>query len=312
MVNELRLAYTRADFSGQLSPQYDVNSGQNLSLEYGLPSLTKGGLPLINIYDNTSSVANIGSQVSTLGTSLEQQYQIADNIYITKGASTWKFGVDLSRALLNAESLYSIAGGNYQFRFVQTDNNGTGGTQATIGGNPVASFLLGVPNSVVLANTAIPYYYRWAAGAAYIQNDWKIRPNLTLNIGVRYSLQLPPQRAQQPARLPRSRHWRKPFQLSTPCQLAELQRPRPRPPGFPSSRRLRRSRSRSPATAAARPISPRFAGWISSPRFGFAYTPPIPGTELLGRTRRVRYFPCPADRPEPQPGSELYDRRGKL
>src|SRR5579864_4152817 len=60
IVNELRLAYTRADFSGQLSPQYDVKSGQNLSTEYGLPSLTKGGLPLINIYDNMGSPANIG------------------------------------------------------------------------------------------------------------------------------------------------------------------------------------------------------------------------------------------------------------
>src|SRR6202043_178599 len=138
-----------------------------------------------------NSPANIGAQPSTLGYSLEQQYEIADNVYITKGASTWKFGVDLSRALLNAESLYSIAGGNYQFRYLQTDQTGAAGTQAAIGGNPVASFLLGVPNSVVLANTAIPYYYRWGAAAACVQNDWRARQNLTLNIGLRYSLQLP-------------------------------------------------------------------------------------------------------------------------
>src|SRR5713226_4631183 len=185
IVNELRLAYTRADFSGQLSPEYDVKSGRNLSTENGLPSLTKGGLPLINIYDNMSSPANIGSQVSTLGYSLEQQYQIADNVYITHGNSTWKFGVDLSRAMLNAESLYSLAGGNYQFRYVQTDQTGAAGTQSAVGGNPVASFLLGVPNSIVLGNTDIPYYYRWGA-AGYVQNDWRARSNLTLNIGLRY------------------------------------------------------------------------------------------------------------------------------
>ena len=55
VVNELRLAYTRADFSGQLSPEFDVLSGRNLSTEFGLPSQTKGGLPLINIYDNGNS-----------------------------------------------------------------------------------------------------------------------------------------------------------------------------------------------------------------------------------------------------------------
>jgi hypothetical protein len=218
VVNELRLAYTRADFSGQLSPQYDVKTGQNLSTELGLPSLTKGGLPLINIYDNAASPANIGTQPSTLGYSLEQQYEIADNVYVTHGASTWKFGVDLSRALLNSEFLYSLAGGNYQFRYLQTDQTGAAGTQATIGGSAIASFLLGVPNSIVLANTAIPYYYRWNSGAAYVQNDWKVRPNMTFNLGVRYSLQLPRtennnlQGFLDPALA-------KTVQLPTPCQL---------------------------------------------------------------------------------------------
>ncbi len=191
VVNELRLAYTRATFSGQLTPQYDVTSGQNLSTQYGLPSLTTGGLPLINIYDNSNSVANIGSQVSTLGYNLEQQYEIADNVYVTRGGMTWKFGVDLSRALLNTQSLYGADGGNYQFRYIQTDSNGATSGQAALGGSPIASFLLGVPQQITFANALIPYYYRWNSGAAYVQNDWKVKPNLTLNLGLRYSLQLP-------------------------------------------------------------------------------------------------------------------------
>ncbi|MBV9085014.1 MAG: hypothetical protein JOZ62_20235, partial [Acidobacteriaceae bacterium] len=165
VVNELRLAYTRANFSGQLSPQFDVKSGENLSTEYGLPSLTKGGLPLINIYDLGTSPANIGNQPSTLGYSLEQQYEIADNVYVTRGGMTWKFGVDLSRALLNTESLYSLAGGNYDFRYLQTDNTGAPGSVSSNGGSAFASFLLGVPDSIVLGSSDIPYYYRWNSGA---------------------------------------------------------------------------------------------------------------------------------------------------
>jgi hypothetical protein len=189
VVNELRLAYTRANFSGALPPQYDINTGQNISTQNGLPSLTKGGVPLLSF--ELDSFGAIGSQGSTQNTNLEQQYEIADNVYITRGAMTLKFGVDLSRDMLNAENFYAADGGNYSFRYVQTDSTGGAGTQANIGGFGLASYLLGVPNQVSLATSLIPYYYRWNSGAGYVQNDWKIRPNLTLNLGMRYSLQLP-------------------------------------------------------------------------------------------------------------------------
>ena len=52
--------------------------------------------------------------------------------------------------------------------------------------------MLGVANgTVTLRNTEIPYYYRWEAIAGFVQNDWKVKRNLTLNLGVRYSLQMP-------------------------------------------------------------------------------------------------------------------------
>ncbi len=274
IVNELRLAYTRADFSGQLSPQYDINSGENLSAELGLPSLTKGGLSLWNIYDNGNSPANIGTQVSTLGYSLEQQYEIADNVYVTKGASTWKFGVDLSRALLNDESLYSVAGGNYQFRFLQTNSNGTTGAIGTTGGNAFASFLLGVPNSVVLSPAAIPYYYRWNSGAAYVQNDWKVRPNLTLNIGMRYSLQLPRtelynhQGFLDPS-LART------VQLSTPCPLPDCKASSAALGLGTITQAVEVPFAFSGYGGRSRYLTP--IHWLNfEPRFGFAYTPHLP------------------------------------
>jgi hypothetical protein len=37
----------------------------------------------------------------------------------------------------------------------------------------------------------LSYYYRWNSLAAFVQNDWKVRPNLTINLGFRYSLQYP-------------------------------------------------------------------------------------------------------------------------
>jgi hypothetical protein len=85
--------------------------------------------------------------------------------------------------------LYGTFGGIYSFNVAQTNSNGTGtGT----GGSGFASYLLGVPNgNVTMANAQIPYYYRWNSAAGFVQNDWRIRPSLTLNIGMRYGLQMP-------------------------------------------------------------------------------------------------------------------------
>ncbi len=185
MVNDLRLNYTRGRFSGTFSPQFDVKTGENLSTELGLPSLTKGGLPLFNGFGTFNA---IGSQGSTLNDNVEERYNVADTIYLTHGAMTWKFGVDLTHELLNEQSFYAAAGGSYSFRYLQTDSTGT---STGAGGDAFATFLLGVPNAVSLADAVLPYYYRWNAAAGFVQNDWKVKPNLTFNLGLRYSLQTP-------------------------------------------------------------------------------------------------------------------------
>ena len=57
--------------------------------------------------------------------------------------------------------------------------------------NIFASFLLGVPNQQDFRPALFTYNYQWDSGAVFAQNDWKIRPNFTLNLGLRYSLQKP-------------------------------------------------------------------------------------------------------------------------
>jgi hypothetical protein len=186
LVNDLRLNYTRGRFSSTFSPEFDARTGRNLSTELGLPSLTHGGLP--QMQDGLGTYGWIGSGGSTLGDNVEERYNIADSVYLSRGRMSIKIGVDLTHELLNTVSLYQAAGGIYVFRNYQT--NSTGASSAP-GGSYFASFLLGVPNQVNLNNALLPYYYRWNSGAAYIQDDWKIRPNLTLNLGLRYQLSLP-------------------------------------------------------------------------------------------------------------------------
>ena len=190
MVNDLRLNYTRGNFSEDFSPEFSIKSGRNFSTENGLTSLTTGGLPLFFLtQDNGYVNADIGAGGSTNNFNVEQRYNINDIFYWNKGNKTWKFGVDLSDARLNVVPFFAASGGRWQFRTVNTSNNR--GTGLTNGGNDLASFLIGVPNAQDFRPVLLSYYYQWLSGAAFVQNDWKVKPNLTLNLGLRYSLQLP-------------------------------------------------------------------------------------------------------------------------
>ena len=61
-------------------------------------------------------------------------------------------------------------------------------TQAATAGSALASFLLGLPSSgnreVITPLTVYKHY-----GAGFVQDDWKVRRNLTLNLGVRYEIE---------------------------------------------------------------------------------------------------------------------------
>lgn len=195
IVNDLRLNYTRGVFSEDFSPEYSINGGRNLATELGLSSLTSGGIPLFQISSDMgyNAFSNIGSSGSTNNFNKEERYNLNDIVYFNQGNKTWKFGVDISRAKLKVTPFFGASGGRYDFRSVQTslDRTAITANAGARGGNPFASFLLGTPNVVLIRPVLQEYNYRWDSGAAFVQNDWKVSQNLTLNLGMRYSLQLP-------------------------------------------------------------------------------------------------------------------------
>ena len=78
------------------------------------------------------------------------------------------------------------AGGNSALTFApfQTSNGSTGG-------NELASFLLSVPQGARRLNTNYWETGGWEDGF-YGQDQWKIRNNLTINIGLRYDVSIIP------------------------------------------------------------------------------------------------------------------------
>ncbi len=191
-VNNLRLSYTTGTFSEDFAPEFSINGGRNLATELGLPSLTSGGIPLFTLSSDSgtnSAFADIGSSGSTNNFNKEERYSMDDIVYWNRGNQTWKFGINMSLAKLNVIPFFAASGGRWGFRTLNTSSNRS--TNTANGGDPLASLLIGVPNVVDVRPLLLDYNYYYKSGALFVQNDWKVKPNLTLNIGLRYGLQTP-------------------------------------------------------------------------------------------------------------------------
>lgn len=119
------------------------------------------------------------------GTQRGQIIQALDNVTWTRSKHNFKFGVDFKRLADHDDNVF----GNYRSGWYVFDDSSDVGTAI---GDPYTAFLLGYPDYTEVSSTNDPtmdglgYSY-----AFYGQDDWKITPNLTLNLGLRYELHPP-------------------------------------------------------------------------------------------------------------------------
>jgi hypothetical protein len=105
-------------------------------------------------------------------------YQYGDDAFWTHGAHTVKFGGSIERMDYN-EHTFQNPGGRYIF-----DNPST-----VTPLNRIEQFLGGMPSHFeagLLNLVDTPREFRQTTFGFYVQDDWKIKPNLTLNYGLRY------------------------------------------------------------------------------------------------------------------------------
>lgn len=174
LVNEARIG-------AQIFPANDEvfanTTGQNLPQVFGIPGVQDTILPSINI-GQYMTVGNNDSVEIFHDTTLEGE----DLLTWTHGRHVLTTGAEYFHYIIN--DLYpgtqGIAG-SFSFTGQFTGNTGT------TGGNPVADFLLGLPEDVQ-EGTPLTLNLRNSLFGAFAQDNWKATPNLTLNLGLRYEV----------------------------------------------------------------------------------------------------------------------------
>ena len=144
----------------------------------GLPAnLT--GVPYVNI----SGGAVFGNNFEGILPQVGNSFQWSDNLTWVKGNHTFKFGADIRRARFDQYYYFDVNG---EFTF---DNSGSNAIVPGDGDN-YAEYLLGLTDTYT-QGSGQREDIRGTSVYPFAQDSWKIRPNITLNYGLRWELNTP-------------------------------------------------------------------------------------------------------------------------
>ncbi len=166
-INQVWLTYTR-NFGGRLN----VPSTSLRDLGASFTPQGTASLPQITVNGFFTLSNAIGGP--TAGTNL---YALRDVFSWIKGRHSLKLGGELS---LNKDIQETLLNNYGVFQF-----NGTST------GNALADFLVGIPNQVTQDAPVKGYTNTWYT-ALFVQDDFRVHPRLTVNLGLRYDVQTPP------------------------------------------------------------------------------------------------------------------------
>lgn len=156
--NETRLAYRRTDGSNLVTTSFRFPG-----LDTTFPNIT---------LEDTGVI--IGPPGNYPQTGVENNYQVVNNMTYVTGNHTLKFGGDF-RKLISPQTFTQRSRGDYDYsesQFYFYDLTPDVLSQRSVGD--------------------IVYYGDQKILYAFVQDDWRVRPNFTLNLGINYSYQQPP------------------------------------------------------------------------------------------------------------------------
>ena len=166
MINQLKFTYTR-QYGGRVNNPTtslgDLNSNFRIQGDPTLPRLTVTGY-------FTAQVAIAGPDAGS------DYWSIRDNVILSKGNHSFRIGGEFSYEKIVHDTLL--------------DNYGVFSFNGSKTGNAYADFLLGLP-ATMSQDAPIRKLDNGGYFSAYVQDDYRIHPRVTLNLGLRYDVQMP-------------------------------------------------------------------------------------------------------------------------
>jgi hypothetical protein len=193
------ISESRVGFSRLVTARVQANANTDEFKAVGIggydPTTTlNGGIPQIQFQrGGNQTYSQIGANDWLPTKEYSNEWDFIENLSLTKGVHSLKFGAEF-RPFHFPFFQVPYPHGEMNFTRNETafpsqakDSGGQNGTLNQDTGDELASFLLGSINNGQISTTNFISSTKQAY-AFYAQDDWKVSPKLTLNLGVRYEL----------------------------------------------------------------------------------------------------------------------------
>ncbi len=164
----------------------------NAVAKLGIPGLNPGlpatwGIPSVGFSDNFSGIGDSsdGPYVTT-----DPDISFSDNLSMVHGKHSFDFGFDFDRETFN-ELGNQFSRGSFPFEANATALVTSPGVLAPDTGDGFADFLLGLPYAPAYAAQIAQADYKRNQEGVYVDDNYKLTPKLSVQLGVRYEL-VPP------------------------------------------------------------------------------------------------------------------------